>query len=249
MMFRRPAWWAVLLTVTGVLAFVWLGLWQLDRANQKQALIDRYAAATHAPPQPFARMAAAPPADEFPRVRVHGHYLPGRVYLLDNPHHDERGGVQVYAPLRLDGQRRLLLVDLGFLVGNGSDRAPVLPDLPDGERTLQGLYLPPPGVGYRMGGDALAQQVRWPKTTVYLDLDQVARDLGEPLYPRVLALDAAPGVVYQRRHELDPSLMSPTRHRAYAFQWFTFAAAALLIFVVLQRKPRRRASSSLGGPT
>lgn len=243
-MFRRPAWWAVLLTVAGVLVFVRLGMWQLHRADQKQTLINSYATATHAPPQPFAGVAAEPPADVFPRVRVRGHYVTDRAYLLDNPHHDGRGGVQVYAPLRMDGEHRLLLVDLGFLAATGAERTPVPPALPAGEQTLQGLYLPPPGVGYRMGGDALAQQREWPKTTVYLDLDQVARDMEQPVYPRVLALDAEPGVVYQRRHELDPSLMSPTRHRAYAFQWFTFAAVALVIFLVLLRKPRRGASSS-----
>lgn len=238
-----------MVTVAGVLLFIWLGVWQLHRADQKQALIDTYAAATHAPPEPFVDVTTAPAANVFPRVRARGHYLTDRTYLLDNPRHDGRGGVEVYVPLRIDSQPPLLLVDLGFLAGNGSDRAPSLPAVPKGEHTLQGLYLPPPGVGYRMGGDALAQQQQWPKTTVYLDLDQVAKDLGQPLYARVLALDAAPGVLYQRQHELDPSLMSPTRHRAYAFQWFTFALAALVIFVVLQRKPRRGASSSSSRPT
>jgi surfeit locus 1 family protein len=32
--------------------------------------------------------------------------------------------------------------------------------------------------------------------------------------------------------------MPPARHRAYAFQWFTFAAAAVVMFVVLHRKRR-----------
>jgi cytochrome oxidase assembly protein ShyY1 len=35
--------------------------------------------------------------------------------------------------------------------------------------------------------------------------------------------------------------MPPERHRAYAFQWFTFALAAVVIFVLLhrQRRPKR----------
>ena len=31
--FRRPAWWALLLTVAGALLFVRLGVWQLHRAD------------------------------------------------------------------------------------------------------------------------------------------------------------------------------------------------------------------------
>jgi cytochrome oxidase assembly protein ShyY1 len=82
--------------------------------------------------------------------------------------------------------------------------------------------------------------VHWPKTTVYLDLDQVAQDLHRPLYPRVLSLDAEPASGYQRVHAFDFSSMPPARHRAYAFQWFSLALAVLAIFVVLHRKRRPR---------
>ena len=235
---RRPKWWSLLLTVAGTLLFLRLGLWQLDRADEKEALMRRYAAAAVAPLRDFA--GAAEPAGAqapFAHVRVRGEYLADRLYLLDNPKHDQRGGVEVYAPLRLRGDARLLLVDLGFLPGNGvDDRTPYLSPLPAGEQTLAGLYAPPPGVGLALGGNALARQPHWPKTTVYLDLGQIAADLGAAVYPRVLALDAEPAAVYTREHAPDFSAMPPARHRAYAFQWFTFALAAVVLFVVLHRK-------------
>ncbi|MEI7036758.1 SURF1 family protein [Fulvimonas yonginensis] len=238
---RRPAWWSVLLTVGAAALFVRLGVWQLHRADYKEALLRRYAAAAEAPPVPLRQVAATPPQDAFPRVAVEGRYLADRVYLLDNPRHDARGGVEAYVPLALPGDARLLLVDLGFLPGSGDERTPQLPPLPQGELRLHGLYLPPPGTGLELGGDALASQTRWPKTSIYLDLAQVAKDLGRPLYPRVLALDADPAAVYQRAHMFDFSAMPPARHRAYAFQWFGFAVAVLAIFAVLHRRrgPRR----------
>jgi cytochrome oxidase assembly protein ShyY1 len=233
---RRPRWWAVLLTVAGCLVFLRLGVWQLHRADEKDELLRRYAASAQAPLSNFADVALTPPAQAFPRVRVQGSYRADRVYLLDNPKHDRRGGVEVYVPFVLHGSNTLLLVDLGFLPGNGSEQAPQLPALPTGEQSLQGLYLPPPGVGFAMGGDALATQAHWPKTTIYLDLKQVQRDLGQALYPRVLALDADPASIYMREHTLDFSSMPPARHRAYAFQWFTFAIVAVAIFAVLHRR-------------
>lgn len=242
--FRRPAWWSVALTVAGALLFVRLGLWQLHRADEKEALLRRYAASATAPLQRFDQVADAPPANAYPRVRLSGRYLPGRVYLLDNPKHDALGGVEAYAPMQLSGHERVLLVDLGFLPGNGTDRAPQVPALPADEVTVQGLYVPPPGVALEMGGDALAQQSAYPKKTIYLDPAQVARDLGRPLFPRLLALDADPAAVYVRKYTLDFSAMPPSRHRAYAFQWFTFAVAAVVIFLVLHRKRRPRARSS-----
>jgi cytochrome oxidase assembly protein ShyY1 len=230
----------VLLTVAVAALFVRLGLWQLDRAAYKESLVRRYASAVAAAPVPFGQVAAKPPTDIFPRVAVRGRWLDDRAYLLDNPRHDARGGVEVYVPLALAGDPRLLLVDLGFLPGAGNEQAPQLPALPAGEVDLHGVYLPPPGVGVEMGGDALAGQAHWPKTTIYLDLGQVAKDLGRPLYPRVLALDADPAAVYQREHAFDFSAMPPSRHRAYAFQWFSFAVAVLAIFLVLHRKRRPR---------
>ena len=230
----------MLLTVAGVLVFVRLGVWQLHRADFKDELLRRYAAAASAPVQAFDAMADQPPVDVYPRVRVEGHYLADRVYLLDNPKHDSMGGAEVYAPFQPMHNDRLLLVDLGFLPGNGTDKPPQLPPLPGDVQTLQGVYQPAPGKGFELGGNALAQQTQWPKTSIYLDLDQVANDLHARLFPRVLVLDADPAAIYVRVHTLDLSSMPPARHRAYAYQWFTFAIAAVVIFLVLHRKRKRR---------
>ena len=244
--FRRPSWWALLLTAAGALLFLRLGVWQLHRADFKESLLRRYAAAETAAPQDFATIAARPPEDSFPRVRVRGRYLADRLYLLDNPKHDERGGVEAFAPFELAGHGPLLLVDLGFLPGSGNGKTPQLPPLPDTRVDLQGLYVPPPPSGFEMGGNALARQTRWPKQSIYLAMDQVAGDLGRTLYPRVLALDADAASIYVRQHALDLS-MPPARHRAYAFQWFAFAAAAVVILLVLHRKrgPRRDDDSTI----
>ena len=237
--FRRPTWWALLLTAAGALLFMRLGVWQLHRADFKEALLRRYAASSSAPLQEFAKVAANPPEDSFPRVQVHGRYLVDRLYLLDNPKHDERGGIEVFAPFQVGHQRRLLLVDLGFLPGNGSGQVPQLPPMSAAEADLHGLYVPPPPIGFEMGGDALARQTHWPKSSIFLAPEQVASDLGRPLYPRVLALDADPASIYVRKHTLELS-MPPARHRAYAFQWFSFAFAAVVILLVLHRKRDRR---------
>jgi cytochrome oxidase assembly protein ShyY1 len=234
----------VLLTVAGCLIFLRLGVWQLHRADEKDELLRRYAASAQAPLSDFAAVAATPPADAYPRVKVQGHYLADRVYLLDNPKHDQRGGVEVYAPFQVRSAPSLVLVDLGFLSGNGTDQTPQFPPLPVGEQTLQGLYQPGPGVGFEMGGDALTAQTHWPKTTIFLNLKQIQQDLGQSLYPRILALDADPTSIYVREHTLDFSSMPPARHRAYAFQWFTFAVVAIVIFVVLHRRRKPKPSDN-----
>lgn len=233
---RRPACWSILLTLAGVLVFARLGVWQLDRAHYKDELMRRYAAAALAPAEPFDAVADRPAADTYPRVWVQGHYRADRLYVLDNPRHDSLGGARVYAPFQPLDHDGLVLVDLGFLPGDGTGKTPSLPPLPGDLQTLQGIYQPPPGTGLELGGNALARQTRWPKTSVYLELSQVAEDLHARLYPRVLRLDADPSAGYARAPAPDFSAMPPARHRAYAWQWFTFAAAAIAIFFWLHRQ-------------
>src|SRR5690606_27141137 len=237
---RRPPWWAMILTAAGMLLFVRLGIWQLHRASYKEELLQHYAQAASEPVRDFRGVADTGPGDGFPRVEVSGRYLADRLYLLDNPNHDRRGGVEVFAPFAVDGESRLLLVDQGFLAADSSGRTLQPPPLPTDRVELQGLYVPPPPVGFEMGGNALARQRQWPKSSIYLDLTQVAQDLGRAVYPRVLALDADPASIYVRVHQLDFSSMPPARHRAYAFQWFTLALAAVAILLVLNRRKRPR---------
>ena len=232
---RRPSIFALALTTAAMAAFVWLGLWQLDRAGSAEALLDAFAAAPRAPQEEFAAVATAPPESRYPHVRVRGRFLSGRDYLRDERVHDGRVGIEAYAPFAVEGEAPLLLVDRGWLAWtHAPTAAPVLPPLPDDAIELSGIYAPFPGSGIRVGGNALQRQASWPKLTLTLDAGQIAADLGRPLLPRVLLLDADPASGFVR--EWTPAVMPPARHRAYAFQWFAFAAAALATFVVVHRK-------------
>lgn len=238
---RRPSVFAVLLTLAGMAAFVRLGVWQLHRASEKEQLLARFAAATAQPVHDFASVADGVGATAFPHLSVHGRYLAEREYVLDDQTRHGRPGVVVYAPFLpcrgescTAGIGRVLLLGLGFVARNGVARQlPPLPPLPRGEIDVRGLYMPPPGSGLRLGGNALARQTEWPKTTTFIDLAAIDHDLGRRLYPRVLLLDPDPATPYLR--SWTPAVMPPARHRAYAFQWFAFAVAALAIFLVLHR--------------
>lgn len=226
----RPSLRALVLTVFGVIAFVWLGLWQLDRAAQKVTLLAAFDAAPHSLPQEFDVVRDMADAERYPHVRIVGHYLADRGYLLDEQAHAGQFGVHAIGVFAGLGEDRLLLVDRGWVQWDHAlDTLPTLPTLPPGEIALTGLYAPYPSGGLRMGGDALPGQKGWPKLTLYLDAASIAVDLGKPLMPRVLLLDPAQGSGFVR--QWTPQVMSPQRHRAYAVQWFGFALVALIIFI------------------
>ena len=229
---HRPSWFALALTVLGVIAFVRLGVWQLDRAAQKEQLLAAFAAAPQALPTNFASVRDMADTQHYPHVRVAGHFLAERGYLLDEQLHAGRLGVHAIAVFAGNGEPHLLLVDRGWIAWNHApDTTPALPPLPGGEVALTGIYAPFPGGGLRVGGNALPAQTTWPKLTLYLDPAPIAADLSRPLWPRMLLLDPAPDSGFVR--EWTPNVMPPARHRAYAFQWFALAVAALVIFVAL----------------
>ncbi|WP_306673663.1 SURF1 family cytochrome oxidase biogenesis protein, partial [Tahibacter caeni] len=124
-----------------------------------------------------------------------------------------------------------LLVDLGWVAAPPGGPAPAWPELPLTDVELHGIYAPAPGGGLRVGGDALPRQSGWPKLTLFVDLAAIATDLGAPVAPRLLLLDAEPGSAFVR--SWTPAIMAPEKHRGYALQWFTFALVAGVIFVGL----------------
>lgn len=232
---QRASWFALALTAGGIALFVRLGFWQLDRADQAQALLDAFAAGPKSAAQELAAIATNPPVERFPRVRARGHFVADRGYLRDEQLHSGRVGVEAYAPFAIEGVAALLLVDRGWIAWERASAArPLLPALPQGDMELSGLYAPFPGSGLRVGYDASKQVAAWPKLTLSIDHDAIAMDLQQPLLPRVLLLDADPASGFER--SWTPNLMPPQRHQAYAFQWFALAAAALGLFVLRHLK-------------
>lgn len=228
---HRPTWFALALTLFGSIVFAALGVWQLDRAAQKERLLAAFRAAPLTLPAPFERERDSTDLQHYPHVRITGHFLAERGYLLDEQMHGGRPGVHAIAVFAGAGEDRLLLVDRGWMGWNhASGTTPALPLLAQGDVALSGIYAPFPGGGMRVGGNALPAQTTWPKLTLYLDAAAIAADLGKPLLPRMLLLDPAPDSGFVRAWT--PNVMPAERHRAYAVQWFALVIVALAMFVV-----------------
>lgn len=240
---RRPSWFALIVTGAGIAIFVSLGMWQLRRAAEAERILTDFSSASKQPLQDFARVASDDPAQKYAHVRVLGHFVADGQYLRDEQTRNGMLGVEVYAAFArtldttIAGAQTpapLLLVDRGWVVWSRDPHAhSALPPLPEGNIGIDGVYAPFPGNGIRVGGNALITQKTWPKLTLAIDAQEIASDVHAPLAAGVLLLDvdAASGFVRQ----WTPNLMPPQRHQAYAFQWFAFALAALAICIVLHR--------------
>ena len=134
-----------------VLAFVALGLWQMQRRTWKHALIARVESRVHAPPA--AAPATSSAQDAYRRIRATGHFLPRNT--LVRAVSDLGAGYWVMTPL--DTGRVVLLVNRGFIAQEARDR--VGPP-PSGPATVTGLLrISEPDGGFLRANDPTGE--RW----------------------------------------------------------------------------------------
>jgi len=206
-----------------------LGVWQLDRAAEKRALLARFAAGESSV---VALPAAGEPHQRYAHVAAAGRYLADRQFLLDNMTHDGAVGYRVLTPLVTDAGV-VVLVDRGWLPAAG--RRDRLPDVAvgDGRRNVTGRLDELPRAGISL---AAAPEPGWPRRVSYPTHAALEAALGQPLYPGVLLLDpvAADGF----RRDWQPAGMTPERHVGYAVQWFALSLTLLVLYVVVNLKPR-----------
>lgn len=210
-----------------------LGLWQLDRAKQKEALQAALSERVDELPLDLDLVRDLGPDDRFRPARARGHYLPGQQWLQDNRVHAMQAGYHVYSLFELAGSRRTLLVNRGWVpVGASRTELPELP-LPTGELSLTGQLNPPASVGIALGE---VDYRRMGLTVLpYLEIHKLGQAIARDLLPLALVLDEGqPGVL--TRDPLPVTEMGPEKHLGYAVQWFGLATALLMIYVGLNTR-------------
>lgn len=232
--FEAPPLIGVLLAVAGMSACAWLGVWQLDRAEQKRALIAAFETGA-------ASVAAAGESDlgAWPRyqsVELSGSYDPQHQILLDNmPSSHGQPGYHVLTALRRQNGE-WLLVDRGWIAGGPTREQ--LPDVAVGgePRTLRGRLDELPQPGLRLNSVAAAPDAgRWPRVMNFPRQSDVMAVLGRPVASRILLLDPAQPDGYERVWQAR-FRVTPERHLAYAIQWFALLTAILITVVVVSFK-------------
>jgi surfeit locus 1 family protein len=216
-----------------------LGLWQLDRADQKRRLQADFAAGgTPTPLQTANDLGGLDELRRFQPVSLAGRYLSERQFLLDNMVHDGAAGYHVLTPFATDAGP-VVIVNRGW-VPKAYDGS--LPDVAVAEAppTIagRGARRPRPAIAV---GDVSADE-GWPRRLHFPEAGDVAALLadtlaGRPLPEAVLLLDPGAGDGYVRAWQ--PTGTGPERHVAYALQWFAFAATLATIWVVMFLRRRR----------
>lgn len=236
----RPSPFGAALTVLGTALLLQLGFWQLSRSEQKQALLDQYARGQQSLVTITPENAHTLP--RYQRVEVSGRYDPAHQILLDNmPSHAGRPGYRVITPMRTNAG--WLLVDRGWLPMGASREQ--LPDIGVGNdaRTVTGIIDHLPRAGLELDAPAIDASAPWPRVLSFPKQAMLERQLGRPLLPGLLLLDASQPDGYERVWEAHIAV-TPERHIGYAIQWFALAATAVIIFIITSFRTRKATDES-----
>lgn len=221
----RPGWKLSLFFILMLPCLLTLGFWQLQRAQEKQQILDLVAERRSAAPMDMSQLLALEdPA--YSQVKLRGSYLQDRLILLDNQVYQGRFGYEVVMPFRTAGGE-LLLLSRGWVPGSlRREQLPVLEPVTGTVELVAEVYVPL-GEAYTLEDTALPQG--WPKRVQGVDGQALSQALSEQLYPYVMRLRAGSATVLQG-HWQDVNIL-PQKHTAYGVQWFAMAAALVILYL------------------
>jgi surfeit locus 1 family protein len=238
----RPTLLPTLATLLLVPLMLWLGHWQLDRAQQKRALQAEYDARIDGPPVRLGREPWVADDVRFRRVELEGYYDTDYQFLLDNRVHQGVVGYHVLTPLHIAGSDQRVLVNRGW-VALGVDRAhPPRIDTPADLQRISGVAVVP-AAHYFSLADPEPVRGAWPTLWQNLELSRYRASVPFPVQPVIVLLDpASPAGGYVRQWaRLDAGIAT---HESYAFQWFSLAVALIGVYLLVNTRRRPDANGT-----
>lgn len=235
----NPGLWPSLALVALLPLLTKLGFWQLDRAEEKQALYTEYQDRISAEPVDLGQpthLRGQPEEMYWRRCLLRGTYDPEVVYLLDNQVVRGQVGYQVFTRFLLEDGASVL-VNRGWTAA--PERRTAVPEIitAGGAMTLTGMAKPPPVTGLALGRGKAEELADDLVRVQRIDIARITADNHWSLLPYIVRLDP-PAPTGMSRVLPEPG-SGKEKHLGYAFQWFALAATLLVIYVVVNTKKQR----------
>lgn len=242
--FRSKGFWiAAVLTVVSVGVLIKLGVWQLDRGNEKlryeQQLLERSQQSSRALDIVLsdwrgtglrAQEPSSPQTLNGLKVDIELAIPSGLILLLDNQINQGMVGYVIYmlGETQTQDGRKQLLIDLGFVAAS-NDRS----KLPQ----LGNITLPTNMSGrlYVRLVNPLSQELglenTTPKRIQNINIQALSQYTGQEVLPFIFQPQSLGSWPYEMLWR--PSAMKSEKHFGYSFQWFVMAAVLLFLMLLI----------------
>ena len=205
-----------------------LGFWQLDRADEKQAIVNAIVLAQSSPAKPLELENIN--SKEHYKVLLNGYFDSDKQFIYDNQIVKSNAGYYVLTPFILNNNSAIL-VNRGFVPWYGK-RDELIDIVIDSQpRTIEvGLIKPQKRIQLKKHD----VDTSFPILIQSLDLDQFSLLSGYQFVPMLAQLDVNANNGFFRQWK--PFYGSVDKHLGYALQWFLMALVLLIVSLRLLRK-------------
>jgi cytochrome oxidase assembly protein ShyY1 len=241
---REPKWiLSHLCVLLLVLVMILLGLWQLDRRQEKK---DQNALITARQDEPVAPITDIVSADDptdvggdvrFREATATGVYDEDAQVLVRNRSFDGAPGSWVLTPLVLE-DGTAVVVNRGWVPVTGEQVLSPVAAPPPGEVEVQGSLQETQTRGSFGPTDASGEVL---DTLSRVDLDRLQEQVDEDLFPVSLQLATQDPEQGAQPTPVPLPELDEGPHLGYAVQWFTFTLIALIGYPIILRRRARRA--------
>lgn len=236
-----------LAVIAGATGMCGLGIWQLNRLDERLALNERITSRMALPPLELTSTDVDLQALDYRRVELRGTYDYANEIVLRGRAYNGRPGVHVVTPLRLSNSDAAVLVDRGWLPLESSrpeERRAFVES--SGEVTLEGVARRPPDTSRGPQDPPLEPGQARRDAWFRVDIGRIQQQVDYRLLPLYVELQPAPGAPDLPLRVATTDL-GPGSHMSYAIQWFSFALILLggygsLIYQQVRREAQPAAS-------
>ncbi|MDX1417378.1 MAG: SURF1 family protein [Candidatus Promineifilaceae bacterium] len=235
-LFGRKWWWVTLLVLALMIVLARLGIWQLDRLQQRRESNAVLAATLAASPLDLAQEEL--PADvtylKDRQVIAAGEFDFEHQVMLKVQNWEGRAGAHLITPLVLDGERTAVLVDRGWIPEADNN-----PDSRDkynvpGETIVKGVV----ALSQRLPNGRSSAPVQAQDQWYRVDIEAIQQQMPFELLPLYILQE--PGDNDQPPFRSVPeNEISEGNHFSYAIQWFIFSLGLGIAYIVYVHKQLR----------
>ncbi len=221
-----PDWRVTLLALLFLPLVISLGFWQLGRAEEKKQLLvafEQKQAIGHLPIIDLDHKTDL----SYQPVSLSGRYINDKSLLLDNRIYQGRVGYEIITPLELSANDQWVLVNRGWVAGSVDRRRLPTVNAVLGEVKLMAEVYVPLGEMMQLAEDS---PTGWPRVVQTIDIESLAEEFGQPVFPYTVRLDVnSPGALQPNWLVVN---IQPEKHTGYAVQWFGMGVALLVILLL-----------------
>ena len=207
---------------------VYLGFWQLERAEEKRQIQSRWQQQQSLPPLQVTFFDHAMlEENEFRKVSVVGKFQTEKFWLLEGQVQNGELGYRVIMPFVLESDQ-IIAVDRGWIQGSPHrDYVPTV-ETPEGTITVLGSLTVPSDS--KLVREAEVSVKAWPHKILEMDIEVMANQIEARLVLRILRLEPESQAAFVTNWR--PFNSSVEKHIGYALQWFLLAMTLIILFVV-----------------